>query len=240
MNLPLDIAKTRYVLNVGALALWLTISLVGLSAFCFPEKTPSHEVITSLDNLSTPTIQINSASSQPSSDPAEELNSVEDSPSPLVDEMPSAMPAIATFEPLPQIPPISSNNEKNPAAQQASPSLPTKPKSPKGKTVKSSSNNQSSTASSTSSNASENASRLDSGIMKRPSYPEQARRAQQQGTVVIEFNVDTSGKVTSAYVKNASAYPVLNRAALDAVKRWKFPPGKSSFTKVQEIVFELK
>jgi len=61
--------------------------------------------------------------------------------------------------------------------------------------------------------------------MPRPSYPVEAQRRGQQGTVVVEFTIDSSGKVISAEAVEPSRWPLLNREALSAVRRWKFPPG---------------
>jgi TonB family protein len=59
-----------------------------------------------------------------------------------------------------------------------------------------------------------------------PAYPELAKQMGQQGRVVISFTVDEAGRVVSATVKESSGFPILDRNALDSVKRhWVFPPG---------------
>src|SRR6201999_631054 len=45
-----------------------------------------------------------------------------------------------------------------------------------------------------------------------------------QGTVLVEVQVDESGNVRCARVFSGSSHPVMNRAALDAAKLWKFKP----------------
>jgi periplasmic protein TonB len=55
-----------------------------------------------------------------------------------------------------------------------------------------------------------------------PDYPLIAQVANAQGTVVIDALVDASGKVKSARVRNS--IPLLDKAALDAVKQWEFTP----------------
>jgi TonB family protein len=51
-----------------------------------------------------------------------------------------------------------------------------------------------------------------------PVYPEQARQARIQGTVILQITVDTAGRVSDARV--IGGIPMLNQAALDAVKQW--------------------
>jgi protein TonB len=81
--------------------------------------------------------------------------------------------------------------------------------------------------------------RLAAGNMPPPSYPSEARRKGQTGTVVIEFTVDTSGRVISADAKSPSPWPQLNQEAVRTVRRWNFPPG--GVMKLQRpIVFQLR
>src|SRR5438477_12609573 len=56
----------------------------------------------------------------------------------------------------------------------------------------------------------------------RPVYPPDAQRARVQGLVIIEATISTSGKVRDAVVKRS--IPLLDQAALDAVKQWEFAP----------------
>jgi|GEM_PF-2790240 len=55
-----------------------------------------------------------------------------------------------------------------------------------------------------------------------PEYPEEARDRGVQGEVLIAVVVGTDGNVAEATV--LSGHPLLNDAALDAVKQWKFQP----------------
>ena len=55
-----------------------------------------------------------------------------------------------------------------------------------------------------------------------PEYPELARRAGVQGTVVLETVVSVAGAVTQ--VKSVSGPEALSQAAMDAVRRWRYEP----------------
>jgi protein TonB len=83
------------------------------------------------------------------------------------------------------------------------------------------------------------ASRLAAGRMPAPVYPAECRRKGQTGTVVVEFTVDSSGRVISAHAKSPSRWPLLNNEAVRTVRCWKFPPG--GVMKLQRpIVFQLR
>ncbi len=56
----------------------------------------------------------------------------------------------------------------------------------------------------------------------QPAYPEIAQSARVQGVVVIDAVIDESGSVSAARV--ARSIPLLDQAALDAVRQWKFTP----------------
>jgi periplasmic protein TonB len=55
-----------------------------------------------------------------------------------------------------------------------------------------------------------------------PAYPELAKRARVQGRVVLIVNVDEEGSVSD--IKVSSGHPLLNDAAINAVKQWKYSP----------------
>ena len=55
-----------------------------------------------------------------------------------------------------------------------------------------------------------------------PVYPEVAARARVQGNVVVEIQVSTQGRVTDARI--VTGIPLLNDAALAAVRQWVYAP----------------
>lgn len=57
-----------------------------------------------------------------------------------------------------------------------------------------------------------------------PKYPEKARKEHRQGTVVIKMAVGADGRPRDISV-DRSLGPDLDKAAIDAVKKWKFAPG---------------
>jgi TonB family protein len=57
-----------------------------------------------------------------------------------------------------------------------------------------------------------------------PRYPVEALRKRQAGEVVVEAEVDANGRVTSARIARSNAGRLLERSALDAVKRWVLIP----------------
>ena len=56
----------------------------------------------------------------------------------------------------------------------------------------------------------------------RPVYPDIARKARVEGTVILESVLDTSGNVTQLRV--IRSVPLLDQAALDAVRQWRYTP----------------
>jgi|WetSurMetagenome_2_1015567.scaffolds.fasta_scaffold170567_2 periplasmic protein TonB len=55
-----------------------------------------------------------------------------------------------------------------------------------------------------------------------PVYPEVARAARVEGTVIIEAVISTTGDVVEARVLRS--VPLLDQAAIDAVRHWKYTP----------------
>ena len=78
------------------------------------------------------------------------------------------------------------------------------------------------------------------GNQPAPRYPDTARRAGQEGTVVIRFSVGADGRVLAAEPSSPSPWGALNREALRVVReQWHFKPGPARLCEVV-IRFELK
>lgn len=78
-----------------------------------------------------------------------------------------------------------------------------------------------------------------------PEYPGIARKRGYQGNIVLSVLVRRDGTVGDLKVLSSSGYPVLDRAAVAAVKHWLFEPGMRGEEKVEmrvkiPIRFELK
>jgi protein TonB len=56
----------------------------------------------------------------------------------------------------------------------------------------------------------------------KPVYPDAARSGRVQGMVIVEATIGANGKVIDAKVLRS--VPMLDQAALDAVKQWEFTP----------------
>jgi protein TonB len=78
-----------------------------------------------------------------------------------------------------------------------------------------------------------------------PAYPRKARRLGYEGTVMLKVLINENGRVDDLTVLKSSGHPVLDRAALSAVRKWLFEPGteggikKKMWVKIP-IRFDLK
>ena len=77
-----------------------------------------------------------------------------------------------------------------------------------------------------------------------PAYPMAARAQKAQGTTTVRVTVDESGHVTTCSIHNSSGNDTLDRAALSAVKRWRFAPGLRASVPIEadvlvRVVFRL-
>ncbi|HFK2919550.1 energy transducer TonB [Stenotrophomonas beteli] len=76
-----------------------------------------------------------------------------------------------------------------------------------------------------------------------PSYPAAALRAGETGSVVVRVDVDATGYPNNATVIQRSGSRELDRAATDAVRRWRFTPAHSNGQPVPgsiEVPFDFK
>ena len=67
-------------------------------------------------------------------------------------------------------------------------------------------------------------------VAKPPVYPAEARRRREQGTVKLLVLVDPEGRVADIQVAASSGSQLLDRAALRAVKHWRWTPAKQGGT----------
>lgn len=59
-----------------------------------------------------------------------------------------------------------------------------------------------------------------------PAYPDDAREAGQEGTVVVQLRVTAKGEPEDIRVQRSSSVTSLDVAAVAAISRWKFEPGR--------------
>ncbi|MFT4197915.1 MAG: energy transducer TonB, partial [Pseudoxanthomonas sp.] len=70
-----------------------------------------------------------------------------------------------------------------------------------------------------------------------PRYPPEAFRAGTRGEVLMEVTVAPDGTVSDARVVHSQPTRVFDRAALTAVKRWRFEPPGTVMTTRRTIAF---
>ena len=62
----------------------------------------------------------------------------------------------------------------------------------------------------------------------KPAYPVVAIRKQIEGTVILDLNINTHGEVEKIIVQSTSGHKILDDAAVETAKKWKFTPGTSN------------
>jgi protein TonB len=60
-----------------------------------------------------------------------------------------------------------------------------------------------------------------------PDYPIPCRRRREEGVVLLDVIVSPAGLPTAISLNRSSGHPLLDQAALDAVHRWTFEPGRT-------------
>jgi len=78
-----------------------------------------------------------------------------------------------------------------------------------------------------------------------PSYPLIARKNGFEGKVLIEVQISQQGKIKTILLKKSSGHSVLDHAAMEGVKNWKFEPAKRMGLSVDgavtiPLIFKLK
>jgi TonB family protein len=79
------------------------------------------------------------------------------------------------------------------------------------------------------------------GDRPQPPYPKIALEQGQQGSVTLRMTVDDSGLISTIEIAESSGFPVLDRSAMDFVKRhWTVPPEKGMRTYEATINYQLQ
>ena len=71
-----------------------------------------------------------------------------------------------------------------------------------------------------------------------PAYPRAARRAREEGRVVLRVELDESGRVVNAAVATSSSSAALDEAALAAVRTWRCAPPRRGGVAVRAIALQ--
>jgi periplasmic protein TonB len=69
-----------------------------------------------------------------------------------------------------------------------------------------------------------------------PAYPERARRNDWSGEVLVKVAVAASGAVTATDLANSSGHPILDEAAMAAVRNWHFVPARQGSRTLPGVV----
>ncbi|MFN6961523.1 MAG: energy transducer TonB, partial [Rhodocyclaceae bacterium] len=71
-----------------------------------------------------------------------------------------------------------------------------------------------------------------------PAYPAISRRLGEEGTVVLRVELDETGTVVGAQVKESSGFARLDAAALGAVKTWRCQPAQRNGQPVRAVALQ--
>lgn len=61
----------------------------------------------------------------------------------------------------------------------------------------------------------------------QPQYPDSARREGKEGRVLLRVLVDEEGRTKAIEVNQSSGHDMLDRAATEAIKKWRFVPARA-------------
>ena len=91
------------------------------------------------------------------------------------------------------------------------------------------------------------AARFDAAYLNnpRPGYPALSRRLREEGQVTLRVLVSPNGQPAQVELRSSSGSERLDRAARDAVARWRFVPARRGDTAIESwvlvpIVFKLQ
>jgi protein TonB len=78
-----------------------------------------------------------------------------------------------------------------------------------------------------------------------PAYPQASRRRGEEGLVILRVKVTANGRAQEIEIAESSGHPRLDRAAQDAVARWRFEPARDGMRAIDSwvkvpVVFRLE
>jgi protein TonB len=78
-----------------------------------------------------------------------------------------------------------------------------------------------------------------------PAYPPISRRMREEGKVLLQVRVSTTGLPEQIQIKQGSGFPRLDEAAVNTVQRWRFVPARRgdetvAASVIVPIVFQLE
>jgi periplasmic protein TonB len=246
-----------YALNIGTLATWITVS--GASTVAVTIKV--HERLPKLNESKPAEVELafidEEMGSAPPAAPEDAALTEEDLPQeelPEPEEIPELpevpeIPELAELEPLPDIPelPMKADGEIKPKPQPAVAKRATsdqpKQATRKQPTARRSGPSGGGTGEGAGTARGSGNSQMGGDrwakLKRRPlRYPEACRRAKQEGTVLVSISFDERGYVVNTRIVRASAYALLNDAALANARTFSVPPGPRG-TKTQSFTFKL-
>jgi protein TonB len=69
-----------------------------------------------------------------------------------------------------------------------------------------------------------------------PEYPIASQRRREEGVVMVKVMVETNGAPSAISLASSSGHPLLDAAALEAVRRWTFDPARAAGVPVPSLV----
>ena len=244
-----------YALNISTLATWLAVAGASTVACVvkvdgrLPERVEESARRTELFITSQ---EMGSAPPGPMAETASEELVAEPTPAAPSEPIPEVaeVPEIAEIEPLPEVPQLPdalpAPAQREPEAKPTGSPAPETPRERPARLAKSagavagggSGSGQGNAAAGGAGTSAVGSDRWQGLRKSSPNYPMSARRAGQEGKVVVQFTVDDRGYVVDATVLSPSPYPALNEEALRTVRRFRAKPGVRATTS-QPIIFRL-